>query len=68
MIKFVLLIIFINLILINKIYISIFFNILFIISFMFIFIYIDRGVIFRGVTMFYFGIDNYSYFIIVLRV
>lgn len=68
MIKFVFLIVFINLILINKVYVSIFFNILFISSFMFIFIYIDRGVIFRRVVMFYFGIDNYSYFIIILRV
>nr|QHN89245.1 NADH dehydrogenase subunit 4 [Tapinoma melanocephalum] len=68
MMKFVLLMIFMNLMLINKIYISIFFNTLFIISFMFIFMYIDSGVIFSGVTMFYFGIDNYSYFMMVLSV
>lgn len=70
MIKFIFILIFSNIIIIiyKKFFINLYFNILFFISFMFIFIYVDRVVIYRNIMMIYFGVDNYAFFLIILRI
>lgn len=70
MIKFVFIIILINVIIINKvILINVFYyNLIFFFRFIFIFIYIDISGIYMNLRINYYGFDNYSFFLIILRI
>lgn len=70
MIKFIFMMILINIILINKkILVNIFYyNLIFLFRFIFIFIYVDILGIYVNLRMGYYGVDNYAYFLIILRI
>lgn len=70
MIKFIFMIILINIIFVKKkILVNIFYyNLIFLFRFIFIFIYIDILGIYVNLRLWYYGIDNYAYFLIILRI
>ena len=69
MIKFIFIIVFINLIIIinKKILMRIYYNLVFFIRFIYLFMYIEVKEIYVHLMMNYFGVDNYSFFMNILR-
>lgn len=70
MIKFVFMMILINIILVKKkILVNIFYyNLIFLFRFIFTFIYTDISGIYINLRLWYYGIDNYAYFLIILSI
>nr|YP_010461834.1 NADH dehydrogenase subunit 4 [Tapinoma ibericum]UUF93600.1 NADH dehydrogenase subunit 4 [Tapinoma ibericum] len=70
MMKFIFMLIFSNMMMMvyKKFFINLYFNMLFFMSFMFIFIYMDSMVIYSNMMMMYFGMDNYAFFLMILSI